>query len=341
MSKDSKPLVSIVVPAHDAEPFLGRCLDSLLAQTYENTQIIVVENGSTDATLQLALSYQDKGVEVCASSKVGVCAARNKGIDWANGQYLGFVDADDCVEPTYISEAVSLIMDNGLDLVVGGTKKIYGDEISLLQLSPSKGFVLLEDDATNVYVSQVLTNNACGDTGLGSCHASANWCHLFTKDAIGDVRFDEDLRYGEDALFNVEVALNAVRIGVSSSVWYRYIMQKESAVFRLTRRDDSEIRVMADKLLGIEGLTPECKRYAFCKCVSALHAVIRRSVNSGLTLRESIAFIKGVMRDNYWKNLFKEFDRCVSGLPRSRRFLVWSLRNNMTALLAIALRLKK
>ena len=340
MNEDKQPTVSIVVPAHNAGSFLCRCLDSLLAQTYGEMQIIVVENGSTDSTLSLALSYKDMGVDVCVSAKIGVCAARNMGIDRATGEYIGFVDADDWVEPEYVAEAVSLIVDNGLDIVVGGTEKVMGGRASLLQLS-SREFTLLEGDAVTKYISQVLTNNSFGDTGLGTCHASANWCHLFTREIIGNHRFDEEVRYGEDSLFNVEVALSAQRIGVSSNIWYHYLMQSNSAVFRLTRRSDCDIRAMSNKLLNLGYLTPECRQYAFCKSVNALHAVVRRSVNSGLTFRESLAFIKDLMRDGYWESLFEQFDCCISSLAGSRRFMVWCLTHNFAAPLILTMRLNR
>ncbi len=340
MSETYKPLISVIVPAHNADAYLGKCLDSLLEQTYKNLQIMVIENGSSDTTLQVALSFKDRGVDVFVSSIIGVCAARNLGIENAIGDYVCFVDADDWVEPIYIEEAVSLMIEHKLDIVVGGTERILNKESSLLRLPPSQGFVLLDGQSTSRYFAQVLTNNANRDTGLGSCHASANWCHLFTKKVIGDTRFNEDVRYGEDSLFNVEVALNANRIGVTASVWYHYIMQDASAVYRLTKRSDSDIRIMADKLLNVEGLTLEYKRYAFFKCINALHVVLFRSVNSGLTIRESVLFARGLMSDGFWLGLFREYDDCVPSLPRTRRFMIRSLSTGFVTPLVFALRLK-
>lgn len=335
----AEPLVSVIIPAYNSMPYLTECIKSVVNQSYSNLQIIVIDDGSTDDTARFMQSLSDSRIDFTSTENRGVSAARNLGLSKVAGEFVMFVDADDWIEPTYIEEAVSLMTEHKLDIVVGGTERILNEESSLLRLSPSQGFVLLDGPSTSKYFAQVLTNNANRDTGLDSCLAAANWCHLFTKKVIGDTRFKEEVRYGEDSLFNVEVALNANRIGVTASVWYHYIMHGDSAVYKLTKRNDSDIRIMTDKLLNIEGLTPECKRYAFFKCVNALHVVLFRSVNSGLTMRESVLFARSLMSDGFWLDLFREYTDYVPYLTRARQFMVRSLSAGFTTPLVLALRL--
>jgi glycosyltransferase involved in cell wall biosynthesis len=103
-----KPLVSILIPAHNAAPWVAATLESALAQTWEDKEIIVVDDGSTDRTLEIAKSFVPRGVRVLAQSNRGASAARN--LAWANstGDWLQFLDADDLLDPHKISAQMAL-----------------------------------------------------------------------------------------------------------------------------------------------------------------------------------------------------------------------------------------
>ena len=94
-------LVSIIVPIYNAQNYLNRCLDSLLAQTLEDIEIILINDGSKDDSLAICRAYEEKDsrIIVIDQKNAGVSAARNAGLDRASGQYVGFVDPDDWVEP--------------------------------------------------------------------------------------------------------------------------------------------------------------------------------------------------------------------------------------------------
>lgn len=89
-------LISIIVPVYNAEKYLDNCISSILNQTYKNIELILVNDGSTDNSLQICNKYkEDKRVKIYSQENKGQGAARNKGIDVANGYYIGFCDADD------------------------------------------------------------------------------------------------------------------------------------------------------------------------------------------------------------------------------------------------------
>ena len=95
------PLVSVVVPVYNAEPYLRECLDSLLGQTLKEIEIIAVDDGSTDGSGQLLAEYaaRDKRLKVISLKRSGAAAARNRGIEAARGKWLWFADADDIAAP--------------------------------------------------------------------------------------------------------------------------------------------------------------------------------------------------------------------------------------------------
>lgn len=104
MNTEKSPLISVIVPVYKVEKYLPACLDSLLAQTYRNFELIVVNDGSPDSCWQIMQRYaaQDARVRIFNKENGGVSSARNFGLDVARGEYIGFVDSDDLVLPQYL-----------------------------------------------------------------------------------------------------------------------------------------------------------------------------------------------------------------------------------------------
>ena len=116
------PLVSVVVPVWNVRRLLSRCLDSLLAQTHRPLEIIVVDDGSTDGSGEVMLAYHEHHpeVQVVAQRHRGIGPARNAGLSIARGEYVFFVDADDWVDPDFVSHLVGIAEISGADVVVSG-----------------------------------------------------------------------------------------------------------------------------------------------------------------------------------------------------------------------------
>ena len=100
----TEELISIIVPAYNASKYIEKCLNSILSQTYKNFEIIVVNDGSTDNTLDILkkCSEQSDKIKIVAQKNKGVSAARNNGLEHAKGQYIAFVDADDTLEQEFL-----------------------------------------------------------------------------------------------------------------------------------------------------------------------------------------------------------------------------------------------
>ena len=97
----NKPTVSVIIPVYNVEQYLSKCLDSVINQTFKNIEIICINDGSTDNSLKILNEYAmaDKRIIVINQENSGVYAARNKGLQIANGKYISFVDSDDWIEP--------------------------------------------------------------------------------------------------------------------------------------------------------------------------------------------------------------------------------------------------
>lgn len=110
-------MISFIVPVYNAEPYLHACVDSLLAQTLPDLQIILVDDGSTDGSLTIAQAYakQDKRIECYEQAHAGQSAARNLGLSHAQGEFIAFVDADDYIDPDWCQKHLDAI--SGVDYV--------------------------------------------------------------------------------------------------------------------------------------------------------------------------------------------------------------------------------
>ena len=114
------PTVSVVMPAYNVEKTIGRAIDSVIHQTYNNLELIIVNDGSTDATLDVIRGYEDSRIVVVCQPNGGLSCARNTGIEKATGDYLTFIDSDDWYEECYLERMVSSFMSNHSQLTVCG-----------------------------------------------------------------------------------------------------------------------------------------------------------------------------------------------------------------------------
>lgn len=114
------PLISVIVPVYNVEPYLAECLDSVMAQSYKHIEIIVVDDGSTDNSGQLCDQYaeRDPRIKVVHKKNGGLSEARNLGIDRARGEYIAFVDSDDVISPNFLQVLYSQLISNGADLAI-------------------------------------------------------------------------------------------------------------------------------------------------------------------------------------------------------------------------------
>lgn len=112
-------MISVIVPVYNVEPYVEKCLDSILAQTYSDLEVLVIDDGSTDGCGEISDRYaeQDHRIQVFHTENHGLSAARNIGLDHVNGQYIGFVDSDDWIDPDMYEELHNIIQKTDADIV--------------------------------------------------------------------------------------------------------------------------------------------------------------------------------------------------------------------------------
>lgn len=126
--------ISVIIPVYNSEKFLDACIDSIVKQTYQNFEIILVDDGSTDDSPSLCDQYaaQDKRIKVIHQDNQGVSAARNNGLDLATGDLVSFIDSDDTLDEDMYELLVKLFEENSADITHCGYKHLVGDEVRLV-----------------------------------------------------------------------------------------------------------------------------------------------------------------------------------------------------------------
>jgi glycosyltransferase involved in cell wall biosynthesis len=209
MEVSAAPLISVIVPVYNAEQHLAQCIANVLQQTYKNIEIIVVDDGSTDRSAQVAESYP---VKLIKQQNAGVSAARNKGIDVAAGQFIHFMDADDIINDTFYQKLVSAMLDTGVD-------------VSCCEMINQR-----ERNQTNYFrkrkvyrsVSEKLTVTYVGRIGYV-------WRYLFRTAFLmqHNLRFEEG-RIVEDLMFSLNAVFFAKGLVVVPGAQYTYVHQENS-----------------------------------------------------------------------------------------------------------------
>lgn len=186
--------ISIIIPVHNAEDTLSRCVDSIIEQNYHETEIILVENHSTDSSYSLckSLSQKYKNIICRQTDLYGVSSARNAGLDIATGEIIGFCDADDFQEKNALKIVSQQFQDENLEILVTGfyRRNLEKDEKQIFSLNKDR------------YVSEKeLMGRLMNDTRI----MGSVWNKFYRASVIGDIRFRESLSYCEDTHFNMLV----------------------------------------------------------------------------------------------------------------------------------------
>lgn len=228
-SDANKPQISVIVPVHNGEAYLENCIESILAQGCEELEILVVNDGSTDATAKICkrLSEECAGLRVIDLPDLGVSAARNTGLEQARGDYIMFVDADDRLRPGVLKGLYTILDETGSDMAGCGFAA-WGSVKEWERLweegeMPSK---LTGAEAVTIYDSErYLKEGILG--GNTRC-----WSKLYRRSLIGQVRFREGLSIGEDMLFLVELLPHMRRAAETAYPGYGYYQNPRGAMGR-------------------------------------------------------------------------------------------------------------
>lgn len=208
--------ISVIVPVYKVEPYLRRCLDSITNQTHENLEIILVDDGSPDNCGAICDEYatEDRRIQVIHKENEGVASARNAGLDAATGGWVGFVDADDWIEPDMFRYLLEGAMIYNADIAICGMRKV--GELSPLAIRCKQVCILTQERALQELLE--------GKNMTLSC------CDKLARRALWENLRFSDLRIGEDFLAMGYLFDRAHTVVCLPEIKYNYLTRPESAL---------------------------------------------------------------------------------------------------------------
>ena len=206
--------ISVIIPVYNLEDRLGATLESLINQTHENLEIILVDDGSSDGSLSVMRAYaeRDGRIKIISKQNGGVSSARNAGLDAASGEYVGFIDGDDVVEPDMYEYLLSGAIRYSADLVQCGVLK-DGQAVC----TPKRDVIIRDKSPFSA-------------RNIDKLLAGGVWCKLYRKECIKDIRFDERFPIGEDLYYTLNAFKRTKCIAFLSEAKYSYITRSGSAL---------------------------------------------------------------------------------------------------------------
>lgn len=215
-------MISIIVPVYNGERYIDRCIKSLI-NNKEDIEIIIINDGSNDNTANILKNYEDNGkIKVINQKNQGVSAARNKGIDVAQGTYIMFCDADDCYGENTIENISKQVEKNNIDLLIFGRKDIQNDKI-ICEYPINK---IEEKEISHIqYLEEFFCNGK---------HTFSVVNKVYKSDIIKNnkLRFSIGTKYSEDTLFNLEYILYCKYFYVIENCYYLRYCNDGSSIYK-------------------------------------------------------------------------------------------------------------
>ena len=237
-------LISVIVPVYNASRYLRRCIKSVISQNHHDLELILVNDGSTDDSIDICNEYAatDSRITVIDKPNGGVSSARNAGIEVAKGEYITFLDSDDYYSPDFIE---SFNIDEGADFLAQGCVNEYTDGSSdIIRLTTLRNADL----------------SAFMETMLVSGLIMTPWAKLYSNRIIKErsLRFDENLNYAEDRLFNMCYLRFCTRFSTSSAACYHYIHENPDALTKRYHKSDKIGRYLDAYKPNLDAVLSKC-----------------------------------------------------------------------------------
>lgn len=283
-------LVSIIVPVYNVEAYIHTCMESILYQTYENIEIILVDDGATDSSGKICDEYKyvDSRVKVIHKANGGLSDARNVGMKSANGEYLIFIDSDDIISKNYVEYLVNLLEGADADVGVCSQVHIYpGDKVEFTQ---ENNHIILDSESAIV---ELLYQK--------SFLVSA-WAKIYKKKLFEGIEYPVGKLF-EDSATTYKVFDKAKTIVYGDAKLYGYVHRENSITTRSFSKKDCDILTICQEIVDCMSLRGKrMQNAARCYQVVGALRIFLNAPRTG-TYYDEIEYSKKIIRQNGWKVL--------------------------------------
>lgn len=226
VSENYKPKLSVIIPVYNTEKYLKQCLDSVVNQTFEDLEIICVNDGSTDRSQKILEEYahSDSRIKIINQENSGVCAARNKALSESSCDYVTFVDSDDYLEETAYEHAYKNIVNAQADVLIMKWHSFSDNKININIKNPYR-----ESCIKIIGDGKSLINFPVNHSDL---RLGVVWDKLYKRSIIteNNFKFESDVLFGEDTLFNFILFTKVKKVVVDNNILYHYRAGRKNSI---------------------------------------------------------------------------------------------------------------
>lgn len=274
--------ISVIIPCYNTKKeFLFNCINSVIEQTFKDFEIILVDDGSEEEYRKIykELEKLDFRIKIIYKENSGVSSSRNKGIEYAKGEYIIFVDSDDVLLPYFFEEAYETICEKEADIVYGCNMHLnYLKRNDKSNQIADKEVVTLEKKSIESFIPYMVGERLKFNDGKMYI-GHGPWTRIIKSSLVKDTFFNPNLKYGEDVVWNIQILSKVSKVCYVKRVWYLYNINQESA----TKKFNNESIYQTEKgLIEIEkvlDLKNEMEYKAYCdRCFMDMFRICKNAI---------------------------------------------------------------
>ena len=323
---------SIIIPAYNCEKYISASIESVLNQAVDSREIIIINDGSTDRTENICISYSRKYsfIKLINKENSGVSDTRNIGLDNASGEYILFLDADDELADGALEIFERAIEnENFPDIILANYCMKLNDKCR----NPSNMCNAVIDNRDQHFAGNVLDFYRTRENKYGNLRTI--WAKAYSKKLLESIRFDSRLKIGEDMLFFLECVFSAERIVSVSDTAYVYRIHENSVM------QSKKWKTIHNNLAYYELVKESVERHQFQNDLFALWLEIYESEWYDLMDSDSSFIFKYRTLCKYRKNAyFQKYSRTTQNLSKVERIYLTSIRYHLTLLWMLLIHVK-
>lgn len=353
------PTISIIIPVYNVQQYLDTCIQSILKQTLKSIEVFLIDDGSTDGSWDIIQKYakKDDRIVPIQQANAGAAVARNKGLERATGEYIGFVDSDDYVDKDYFEKLYSAATSENADIARAYVKA---------EIETSDDYQLTHSvEGYNSYYNEKLKNEVLQNK---LSLTSSNWLAIYRRSLLRkhSIEFMPDIRTGQDNIFNLHVSYVANKVVFVKSPTYYHMVRRDGSLMtdynfttkgllsramvieetvrflNTTKNYDKDVYVMRVKdvfdffhsrLIKTTGINADVRRQLVSKLVTAWSAVKYKDAIS-VKLRHDARFVTALESEtslNTYIQYRVPTRRTLSKIEKGRQSLKTGIRNSKPA----------
>lgn len=331
--------ISIVVPIYNNEEYIGECIESLVNQSYSNLEIILINDGSTDQSLNVCQSYaeKDKRIKLKSIENSGVSVARNYGLELVTGKYIMFVDSDDWIELDTVEFVYNKVKEKNVDIVIWSYFKDFSNNTIEKSLIPYDELEMNDETAKDILYLKSIYSKYGSENNYSDVSVGTVMCKMYKSDLIlkNKLKFNPKLIRSEDVVFALYAFNYADKIYYVDKSLYHYRMNEGSmcSATKYIPETKEPFNLLINELVNFQNIKKDLKNYdkvLYGRTIQALLWHLKYNYyhkDNPLNLFQRRKELKELINHKHYSKALKNVD--LKLLPKQERLMVNLFNRNL------------